>query len=885
MLDDIVATTRPLTLVTGAAGTGKTTLLARLSDRWQRGGSRVTAARCTARGDLLPIRFTHGEDTEPLVRLPAPGAGWAPFGPVAGARDNPDLARRAAAMIAGQLLRCGGKAVLLVDDAHWLDPDSLAVLDALTRALDGTDARCVCTALPGARLPAGELVTRVRLTPWRHRAVAREVTGMLGATPEDALTRRVRELSRGLPAAVRDSVEALRRNGSIQVVDRRAYLVRPHTPLVPPARNQLVESVRELGDECWAAARAMAVLAPLGTAVPSLLAEVLRVPAPAAVALLDRLRAAGVVHRGRAGRSWRFVVPLVGAALFACLGPFERRQLSAAVVTAVWARTATCDDQDYLTDRIADAGELVDTGRALRELFRQAAVVREARAESALRWLAAATGLARDHRQRALVLLMHTATSFTVRDYDQCLTGAQRLLDDHSDQLAPDSAQETAAMATAALGAVGDHDALRELATGQRRWAGGAEQSIVTRALAYGQLDRWREAGELLRDRESVWRGGNQTSAMLGELAWTMAELWTGSPDRFERSLAARADWPLRSAHRHRLDQVESHVTALLVTGDLDRAQRLLADEDLATEQLPLYCRSMVAAARGDAEQAVDLARRGIVGAENRGYETRSAGMYASTVSVLVARGELATAKQLLDTARVTPPTLAHLLDIAGARIDRAFGDDGGARERLLRCAAEANELGLRVGTDLLWSELVDLALERGDRAEAEQGLVELARLPGTSRTNLLTLLARATVDKDHEAARECRRLAAHRGQPLEQAIVLERLVRHGQCEPRLLGEAYGLLGTLDAVLYRAWLRNLMREHGVPVPGRAETVAENERLLAMLAAGGLSNKQLAAALRTSEKSVEGRLSRLFTRTGYRSRIELSTAMLNGEYQS
>ena len=34
---------------------------------------------------------------------------------------------------------------------------------------------------------------------------------------------------------------------------------------------------------------------------------------------------------------------------------------------------------------------------------------------------------------------------------------------------------------------------------------------------------------------------------------------------------------------------------------------------------------------------------------------------------------------------------------------------------------------------------------------------------------------------------------------------------------------------------------------------------------------------------SSDKSVEGRLSRLFTRTGYRSRIELSTAMLNGEF--
>jgi DNA-binding NarL/FixJ family response regulator len=59
-------------------------------------------------------------------------------------------------------------------------------------------------------------------------------------------------------------------------------------------------------------------------------------------------------------------------------------------------------------------------------------------------------------------------------------------------------------------------------------------------------------------------------------------------------------------------------------------------------------------------------------------------------------------------------------------------------------------------------------------------------------------------------------------------------------------------------------------------------VEENERLLATLAAEGLSNKQIATALNTSEKSVEGRLSRLFTRSGYRSRIELSNAIVDGK---
>jgi DNA-binding NarL/FixJ family response regulator len=88
----------------------------------------------------------------------------------------------------------------------------------------------------------------------------------------------------------------------------------------------------------------------------------------------------------------------------------------------------------------------------------------------------------------------------------------------------------------------------------------------------------------------------------------------------------------------------------------------------------------------------------------------------------------------------------------------------------------------------------------------------------------------------------------------------------------------------MDALLPRALLRHLMREHGVAVPGRAATTAEQERLLASLVAEGLTNRELAGVLTTTEKSVEAKLTRLFQRTGYRSRVELATAMLTGEYR-
>ena len=870
MVDDTVAARRPLVLVTGAPGTGKTTTLARFSDRLLRQGKRVTATRCTVQGDLLPIRFDPGGSA---VRLPTAEQAGAPFGPVPGACVAPELARRAAAVLAGY------DSVLLVDDAQWLVPDALAVLYALVRG--GT--QCVVTTTnPAVFRCVGEYAEHIRLTPRSLPEVTREVTRILGATPEPVLAKRVRELSRGLPAAVHDSAEALRRNGSIQVMDRRAYLVRPHTPIPPIEDNQLVTAIRELGADCWSAAKAVAVLAPLGPAVPRLIAEALRTSEQQVLAVLEQLRMSGVLHRS-AG-AWRFVVPLVQATMFAALGPFERKQLAAAAVNAVWAGAATCADEDYLTDRIADAGALVDPGRALRALLRRAAAVRDDHAESALRWLATAIDLAGTDRQRAMALLMQTSICFTLGNYDQCLSGAQRLLGDYADQLPPDTAQEIQAMAAAALGSVGDRAALTELVSG-RHWAGLAGPPTVTRALAHGQLDQWPAAAKLLRDTESRWRAANPATAMLGDLTWTMAELWTGSPARFEASLAARTEWPLRPIQRHRLDQVESHLSALLITGDADRAERLLADEGLTAEGVPLSCRSMLAAQRGDVTAAVDLARRSIVGAENRSYQTRSAGMLAGTVSILVARAELATARQLLDAARDTPPTLAHLLDFAGAQLDRALGDDDAAQSALLGCVRTATERGLAIGLDLVWYELIDLALTRGDRMGAEHGRAELERLMPSSRTKMLTQLARATVDKDHEAAARCERLVRERAQPLEQAVVLERLVRHGGADPALLAESYDLLGSLNAVLYRAWTRNLMRDHGVPVPGRKETVAENEHLLAMLAAGGLSNKELAAALRTSAKSVEGRLSRLFNRTGYRSRIELSTAMLNGEYRS
>lgn len=885
----VLATGRPLVSITGPTGIGRTAFLAELGETLSRRGARVWAIRFTRDGDAVP------------VSLPGSDSVLSSIGAAAGAHQDLDVARRAAAEVAALLLRGGGEAALLIDDAQWADHDSRAVLEALARRLAGTRAVCVCATrtptsvamradhLAWVRGLRGEaLLHSVRLWPMTAAEISRKLAAVTRAKPDAELVARVGELSRGVPAAVRDSMEMLRRNGSMHVVGGRAYLVPGQWPPDPPQDNEFVRVIRGLGPRAECAAKAVSVLAPLGEAVPRLVAEALGMTEPQAVALLESLRREGVLHRGR---SWRFSVPLVASALIAGMGPFERRQLAAQAVTAVWAGDARCADPDDLTDLVAEAGRLVDPRRALDALLLRSAEAGEQgeqdeqRTERALRWLGAAIELTQDRAQRVKVMLMHSAACHRNGDHERGLRATRLLLNGFADQLAPDAAQEVQVMAVCALNGVGDTEALREIAEPRRHWPADPAQSVVTRAVAYSMLDRWGEARDLLAKTEQCWRAGDATSVMFGSLIQALAALWTGRGDQFERSLAGRAHWPLRDVRRHRVEQVHSHVTALLVTGDSSRAEKLLIDEDLPVESLRLGERAMVAAMRGAVDLAVDLARRGVANDTNRGHLAGSAAMYQSVIAGLVSQGRLTTAREMRSAARETDQRLGHLLDLGQAQIERALGEDERARAKLHDCLRAATERGLLIGLDTAWAELADLALRAGDRLEAMRCLAaieHLAQTMPTSRVLALARLVRATVCGEQQAAGECLRLVRERGQPLELAVVMERLVRSGAGDPKLLIEAYEILGGLDALLYRSWLRHLMREHSIVVPGRAQTVAENERLLALLAADGLTNKQLASALRTSEKSVEGRLGRLFAHTGYRSRIELSNALLAGE---
>jgi DNA-binding CsgD family transcriptional regulator len=88
---------------------------------------------------------------------------------------------------------------------------------------------------------------------------------------------------------------------------------------------------------------------------------------------------------------------------------------------------------------------------------------------------------------------------------------------------------------------------------------------------------------------------------------------------------------------------------------------------------------------------------------------------------------------------------------------------------------------------------------------------------------------------------------------------------------------------TFDRIEARLWLKRAEEELG-RVPGRrsgGETLTPTERRVVELVVEGRPNKEVAAALFVTVKSVEANLSRIYTKLGVRSRSELARRMAEG----
>ena len=184
-----------------------------------------------------------------------------------------------------------------------------------------------------------------------------------------------------------------------------------------------------------------------------------------------------------------------------------------------------------------------------------------------------------------------------------------------------------------------------------------------------------------------------------------------------------------------------------------------------------------------------------------------------------IACGELDEASELLD-----------VVEVHARRLDRAWALACGARGRALLAWARGDEAGAEAA--------FALAYEQHARRPQQLPTYELAR----------TLLLHGAILRRAQQKRRAR-------DALEQALaVFERL---------------------GAQVYAKRARSELARIGGRTAAAGDELSETERRVADLVAQGRSNKEVAAALSLSPKTVEWNLSKVYAKLGVRSRAELA----------
>ncbi|RJQ83712.1 AAA family ATPase [Amycolatopsis panacis] len=895
----------PLTVFAGEPGSGRSTVLAGIAaaETGTVRTVRLTEADRECRYGAL-FRILSGLDPDrpgggpqlrrvlaTLIRLSAAGSPARPE----------ETAWLASAVFAA--LRRRAPLLVLVDDVQWLDDATVALLEPISRLClaHGQVRLAVTLRITGGFPEPGEsplaaVFERLRaqgraglrlIRPLPVSASQSLIAGLVSAHPDADLVRALHTASRGNPAALLELVHAYQAAGALRLIDRTAYRIAWAESSVVLGDHPLVGAVGEAGPGIRAVAAAMAVLAPAGPGAPALVAQALQQGERTVRRLLDRLAAARVLVPA-AGGGRRFRVPAVRASLLGALGPFARRRYSAIAVEAIWAGTITVSGREFLLDSLVEAGALVDTERAAAELLEYGVPRMLAGEPRAERWLSAAAEWARrpEEKIRALVALGGTPPGY-VR-VGQAVGMVRRILRGQVRGLPAGVLHSLSVVYLIWLASAGEEQELRQIAESAcPPLPGGAAQEIVNRALALMALGRWGEGGRLLRDKAAIWHRGDPITADFGEVFLTAADVVVGVPARLREWLAH--DGPRFTARRSQywLEHHRFEINMLLLLGERESAVDRMAGSGITADQLSGPDRFLLHYLAGDWPEAMRIAHRALLERRSAARPLPGVLMVGGAIRILAAQGRLRRAQDLAADGRDLQ--LPHVIDHAEFTVAAKLGEDQRADELLLAAAATADEHGYLLGTEELWPELARSAVRRGKPAEAAHWAARSAATAwklDTVRAHLQHFLARAVVFEDVEAARRAVELAGeYRAGRYESAMAFFHAGLAGHDTERSLGAGYELFGELGAWFWRARVRKAARARGIVLAGRAETTAENERLLAILVAEGLSNRRLATVLGTSEKSVEGQLSRMFSRIGYRSRVELAAAMLTGEYQS
>ncbi len=740
-----------------------------------------------------------------------------------------------------------GPVVLVVDDVHWLDPETSEALEFAARRLRASP----CALLLARRAEEGEAVPLGLERALSPEGVHRTWVGplSLGGNPFYAL-----ELGRAL--------------------QRGSIALDPGEELPATLQDFVRERIADLPDETRTALATAAALSRPSLALVD--AGALEPAVQAQVVEVD-------------GEDVRFAHPLLRTAAYALVGPAERRELHRRLadrVSEVEERArhlalAAEDPDDHVAEQIEDgaaaafqrgapesAAELA--GQAVRLTAAPAEARRRALLEAEYRFEAGDAGAAAALLEAELA---HTAPG---RERARLLSRLARI------RHFAEGVQPSVELLREALSEAGDDPALR---------------TEIEEGLAWGLL-----LTERLGDRASL----AEALAVQGLVEFTLG----GDPtEPMERALALEESTSHLRVLRH---PSFAYAYYLSRTDELDRAREILLDlhrralEHGDESALPPILNDLarVECLTGQWAAAVAHAEEGLSLAFQNAQRPTAASLL-STISLLAAlQGRVDEAREHAFEA----------LELAGAeKAEDAPARGGQVAIRSLGFLelslgnAEAAEAYLGPFTRALLAagirepgevrslpDEIEALVALGRHDEAEAFLAELeAMAHSTGRRYACAAAARcrglllAETGDMATALAELKRAAALSEtvpMPFEQArtlLALGQVQRRGKQRKAArdtLEKSLAIFVGLGASLWVERARTELTRIGGRRPGNGD-LTETERQLAALVAEGRSNKEAAAALFVTPKTVETRLSRIYGKLGIHSRGELTRRVL------
>jgi DNA-binding CsgD family transcriptional regulator len=907
-----------LVLVEGLAGIGKTRLIAECRDRAGAAGLRVLSAR----GSELERDFTHGvarqlfertvlaaKDDERDRMLAGPAAHAADAivsdarSPQHSAPGDSDFAAMHGLYWLAANLATERPTVLAIDDGHWVDAASLRFANYLANRLSGLPLMVVLATRPGepgaeaALLDelAGSAAAILRPAVLSPAGSARIVRSRMRAT--DSFAAACHDSSGGNPFLLNELLTALAADG-VAGDDAGADRVRSLGPQ-SVSRSVLLRLAR-LPAGATDFARAVAVL---GDNVELNDAAALSGISPErASTLTDALIAAGVLA---GGLPLCFIHPVILEAVSADLGPGERVAMHARAASILHARGASAD---RVASHLA-ATEPVGAPWATQVLRRAAAAAKTRGApEVALRHLQRALREEQSPASRAELLAELGEAEWLMGT--ELLPAISHLRD--ARELATDPGLLVATTITLARAI---------FSTGDAPGAVAALEQTLAHPDALSAADIVRLEAELgsvgllnfalmpeVRDRLLVFRDlhGESTEELL--MLCNLAVLnWMEGTAAETADVARRAlggGRLLASAGTDTIAFLQA-VWVLLGADQLDEAREVCEAglghaRQAGTAFGFIACcvlAAMTAIRAGDIRECEAHARAGLELVSEVPIFLRPS-IYTQLALALIERGELDEAEEALELGFVGPylPRLAQMNHGFYARglLRAAQGRDEEALVDLYEFA-EREEL-TRVGNPAVpWRvAAARVHLRLGQPAEAEALVGEQEQIAArwdTPWTIGLATHARSALAEGGqrlELLERARELIAQSPYRLDEArvvfdmgIELRRAGRRREAQ-RNLAEAVEVARRCGATALATRANDELgvlssRPRRLQFSG-VDSLTASERRVALMAAEGQSNPQIAQALFVTAKTVENHLGRVYIKLAIKSRHELRDAL-------